>query len=84
MTDRPSIVDVVLAPARLVVDALAALPRIADGLDRLQGLDQLADTVERLERAAEELTQAVQPLHGVAQRINRFGRRGASEVGGSG
>ena len=98
MADQPSILDVALGPPRLVLEALQALPRIADGLDRiagvseslaqladtLQGLDQLSETVNRLEAAAEELTRAVQPLQGVASRLNRLGRRGSSEVSGGG
>ena len=107
MPDQPSVIDVALAPARLVIGVLQAIPRIADDLDRIasfqdtldriagladalaavaettKGMGQLAKTVVGLERAAEELARAVQPLQGVAQRLNRLGRRGVSEVSGS-
>ena len=40
-----------------------------------KGLGALADAVDQLERAATELTHAVQPLQNVAQRLSRIGRR---------
>lgn len=87
-------VDLVLAPVRLAVDVAQAIPRIADGLENLgsvlaaldriaestQSLGALADAVDQLERAASELTHAVQPLQNVAQRLSRLGRRGDERV----
>ncbi|MBV9662545.1 MAG: hypothetical protein JOZ37_01170 [Actinobacteria bacterium] len=121
-SSRPTLplVDIALAPTRLVVEVLQALPRLADGLENLgsvlaaldriaefevyldriasfgrtldqlaglsdslaavaestKGLGALTDAVDQLEHAAAELTRAVQPLQGVAQRIARIGRRG--------
>jgi hypothetical protein len=82
-----SVMDVALAPVRLVmalprvVEGLERLPDIADSLERiaafedsLKRLEGLATAVAQLERAAGDLTQAVQPLQGVAQRLSRFGR----------
>ena len=83
----PSPIDIALAPIRLVaalprvVEGLERLPEIADSLERiaafedsLKKLEGLATAVAQLERVAGDLTQAVQPLQGVAQRLNRFGR----------
>ena len=59
-------------------ESLEGLAGLADSLAGLavatQGLHALAAAVEQLERVAGDLTQAVQPLQGVAQRLNRFGR----------
>lgn len=59
-------------------ESLDGLAGLADSLAGLavatQGLSALSAAVEQLERVAGELTRAVQPLQGVAQRINRFGR----------
>jgi hypothetical protein len=59
-------------------ESLEGLAGLADSLAGLavatQGLGALAAAVEQLERVAGDLTQAVQPLQGVAQRLNRFGR----------
>lgn len=104
MTDGPSLLDIALAPMRIVaslpraIEGLQRLPDIADSLERIaefeesleglagladslqglavatQGLGALAAAVEQLERVAGDLTHAVQPLQGVAQRLNRFGR----------
>ena len=87
MDAQPSPLDIALAPARLVlavpriVAGLERLPDIADSLERiaefeesLARLDGLATAVAQLQRVASDLTQAVQPLQGVAQRLNKFGR----------
>jgi len=88
------LVDFVLAPVRLAVDVAQAIPRIADGLENLgsvlaaleriaettEGLGALTDAVDQLERAASDLTHAVQPLQNVAQRLSRLGRRGDERV----
>jgi ABC-type transporter Mla subunit MlaD len=59
--------------------SLEQLGGLTDTLARLvestQGLGALADAVQQLERAAGDLTSTVQPLQGVAQRLNRFGRK---------
>ena len=80
-------IDIALAPIRLVaalprvVEGLERLPEIADSLERIAGfedslkrLEGLSNAVAQLERVAGDLTQAVQPLQGVAQRLSRFGR----------
>ena len=87
MDAQPSLLDIALAPARLlvalprIVEGLERLPDIADSLERIAAfeeslarLDGLATAVAQLQRVAGDLTQAVQPLQGVAQRLNRFGR----------
>lgn len=84
-----SVMEVAFAPVRLVaalprvVEGLERLPEIADSLERiarfedsLKKLEGLATAVAQLERVAGDLTQAVQPLQSVAQRLNRFGRNG--------
>ena len=86
-----SLFDIVLAPARLVaalprvVEGLERLPDIADSLERiaafeesLKGLEGLAAALAQLERVTADLTQAVQPLQGVALRLARFGRGGSA------
>lgn|SRR5581483_5485573 len=58
------------------LDQLAGLSdSLATVAESTKGLAALADAVDQLERAAGELTHAVQPLQNVAQRLSRLGRR---------